>query len=192
MHRCGARAAPADPRRCLCTSAACARADNRGMNPPDLPDLRAAAAAHPIQAPATRLLWQAAVTIDERTDIGPGPLGERFIVPITGGVFWGGPGFESLHGTVLPGGADRQLLRRDGVKELDALYELRCWDGTLLTVHNRVLIDEQPQPRYARSCVQVTAPDGPYGWLNRRILVGTLQPLRPAHAAVLVRVFLLD
>jgi hypothetical protein len=94
-----------------------------------------------------------------------------------------------LHGTVVPGGADRQLLRADGVKELDALYELRVHDGTVLTVHNRVLIDESIAPRYARSVLSVTAPAGPWAWLNRRVLVGTLQALRPEAAAVLVRVF---
>ena len=120
------------------------------------------------------------------------PAGERFIVPITGGRFWGGPGFESLCGEVLPGGADRQLLRPDGVKELDALYELRCADGTTLTVHNRVLIDDAVQPRYAQSHVSVTAPEGPHAWLNRRRLVGTLQPLRPQADAVLIRVWCLQ
>jgi hypothetical protein len=92
---------------------------------------------------------------------------------------------------VLPGGADRQLLRADGVKELDALYELQLHDGTVLTVRNRVTVDEQVQPRYARSVVQVTAPAGPWDWLNRRCLVGGLQSLRPQAQAVLVSVFLL-
>jgi hypothetical protein len=151
--------------------------------------LRPLADARPVELPATRLLWHAAVTIDDRIELGRGPLGERFIVPITGGCFWGGPELPQLHGTVVPGGADRQLLRADGVKELDALYELRVHDGTVLTVHNRVLIDESIAPRYARSVLSVTAPAGPWAWLNRRVLVGTLQALRPEAAAVLVRVF---
>jgi hypothetical protein len=37
--------------------------------------------------------------------------------------------------------------------------------------------------------VTVTAPEGPWAWLNRRKLVGTLQVLRPQAEAVLVRVF---
>jgi hypothetical protein len=120
--------------------------------------LRSLADTHPVQTPGARLLWHAAVTIEERADLGLGPLGERFIVPITGGCFWGGPDHPQLHGSVVPGGADRQLLRADGVKELDALYELRVHDGTVLTVHNRVLIDESVSPRYARSTLRVTAP----------------------------------
>lgn len=151
--------------------------------------LRTLADAQPVPMPGARLVWHAAVTIDERQPLGPGPLGERFIVPITGGVFWGGPAQLELHGDVVPGGADRQLLRADGVKELDALYELRVHDGSVLTVRNRVLIDESVSPRYARSTLGVTAPAGPWSWLNRRVLVGTLQPLRPEAQAVLIRVF---
>ena len=56
---------------------------------------------------------------------------------------------------------------------------------------DRVLIDDSVAPRYARSHVQVTAPDGPHAWLNRRRLVGTLQTLRPEHEAVLIRVWAL-
>jgi hypothetical protein len=154
--------------------------------------LRALADALPVEAPAARLLWHAAVSIAEREPLGHGPLGERFIVPITGGHFWGGPGQQHLHGEVLPGGADRQLQRADGVKELSALYEMRVHDGTVLTVHNRVLIDEAQSPRYARSVLAVTAPVGPWSWINRRLLVGTLQSLRPHAQAVLVRAFVLD
>jgi Protein of unknown function (DUF3237) len=141
------------------------------------------------ELPHLRMAWQAAVEIGERSALGLSPGGERFLVPILGGQFWGGPGYEALQGTVLPGGADRQLLRPDGVKELDALYEMRVQDGAVLTVRNQVRIDETVQPRYARSLVTVTAPDGPWGWLNRRCFVGSLRPLRPQAQAVLVSVF---
>lgn len=155
-------------------------------------ELKALAAAHPAVAPHARLLLEAAVTVAPRQDLGRAPKGERFIVPITGGSFWGGPGFEALQGRVVPGGADRQLLRADGIKELDAFYELQCDDGTLITVRNRVLIDDGVSPRYARSTIQLTAPAGPHAGLNRRVIVGTLQPLRPQAEAVLVRMWLLD
>lgn len=151
--------------------------------------LRTLADTRPVEQPGSRLVWHAAVNIGERQALGRGPLGERFIVPIAGGSFWSEPAYPGLHGTILPGGADRQLLRSDGIKELDALYEMQVHDGTTLTVHNRVLIDESVEPRYARSTLRVTVPLGPWGWLNRRVLVGTLQPLRPEAQAVLVRVF---
>jgi hypothetical protein len=77
-------------------------------------------------------------------------------------------------------------------EELSALYEMRVHDGTVLTVHNRVLIDEAQSSRYARSVLAVTAPVGPWSWINRRLLVGTLLSLRPHAQAVLVRAFVLD
>lgn len=139
-----------------------------------------------------QLVWHAVVDVAEREAWGVGPHGERWCVPILGGQFWGAPGFEALHGEVCAGGADRQTLRPDGIKELDALYEMRTHDGAVITVHNQVLIDEQVQPqRYARSCIRVTAPDGPHAWLNRRVFVGTLQPLRPQRQSVLIRAYMI-
>jgi hypothetical protein len=155
-----------------------------------LDEAQGAADAVPVEIPTTTLVWHAVVTVGEREDWGFGPAGQRYMVPITGGVFWGGPAHTALRGVVRAGGADRQCIRADGVKQLEALYEMQCDDGAVLTVHNRVTIDESLSPRYARSVVQVTAPtQSPWSWLNRRVLVGTLQPLMPAHPAVLVRVF---
>lgn len=142
----------------------------------------------PPQPPTLRLIFEALVDVTERIDLGTGPLGPRFIVPITGGVFRGGPGFEALRGKVLPGGADRQQLRQDGVKELDALYELRADNGSILTVRNRVLIDDPgDQPRYAMSRIQITAPEGEWAFLNRRLILGTMQSARPDRNAVIIR-----
>jgi AcrR family transcriptional regulator len=139
--------------------------------------------------PALELAYEAVIDIAERRDLGKSALGERFIIDITGGSFAG----PRLRGRVLPGGADRQLVRADGVKELDALYEMQTDDGALITVRNRVLIeDPSPQGRYARSTVRLTAPDGPYAWLNRRIFVGTLASLRPEREAVRISVFLVN
>ncbi|MDP3519197.1 MAG: DUF3237 domain-containing protein [Hydrogenophaga sp.] len=140
----------------------------------------------PPPTPEVRFAYEALVDIGERQSLGHGPLGERFIVRILGGHFEG----PRLRGTVLPGGADRQLLRPDGIKQLDALYEMLTDDGAVITVRNRVLIDEADTPeRYARSVLQLTAPAGTHNWLNRRVFVGTLHSLRPARAAVCIRVY---
>lgn len=146
----------------------------------------------PDTPPGLRLAWQAVVDIAPRQALGASPRGERFIVPITGGRFEGDIDGHALRGHIVPGGADRQLVRADGVRELDALYEMQTHDGTVITVHNRVLIDESAAgARYAMSHINVTAPDGPCAWLNRRVFVGTLHPLRPSREAVLVRAWLL-
>jgi hypothetical protein len=137
--------------------------------------------------PSLEQAWTAIIDIGERRALGTTPLGERFIIDILGGTFEG----PRLKGRVLPGGADRQLLRSDGAKLLDALYEMLTDDGHVLTVHNQVMIDEAaPAGRYARSVVRVTAPLGPHDWVNRRVFVGTLKSLKPAREAVQIDVYL--
>ncbi|MCD0418375.1 DUF3237 domain-containing protein [Rubrivivax sp. JA1024] len=139
--------------------------------------------------PTLTLAWTAEVLIGEKQDLGDGPLGRRFLVPILGGTFEG----PRLRGRVLGGGADRQWVRPDGVREFDALYDMRVDDGTVITVRNRVLVDgDDPRTRYARSVVCAQASAGPHAWITRRVLVGTLESLRPAQAAVRVTVYTLD
>jgi Protein of unknown function (DUF3237) len=163
------------------------------MNAQELEALRALAEQHPVLALLARPVWTAVVDIEDRRSLGSGALGERFIVPIRGGVFWGAAGHEHFRGRVLPGGADRQLLRGDGVKELRAEYEMETDDGAVITVDNRVLVDETVKPgRYALSHLRLQAPEGPHAWLNRRRFAGTLQVLRPARQAVLIRGYVLE
>ncbi len=162
------------------------------------PTASSLAHAHAVPSVSSSLVWHAVVDVGARESLGASPQGERFIIPILGGEFWGGDGHARLRGVVRPGGADRQLWRPDGVRELHALYEMQTDDGAILTVNNHVLIDDPANgtgrtgKRYARSVVHVTAPQGPHDWLNRRVLVGTLQPLMPQRTAVLIRVFVVD
>ncbi len=135
---------------------------------------------------AARFAWEAIVEIGERRSMGESPAGARWIIPILGGRFSG----PAIRGTVVPGGADRQLWRSDGVRELDARYELQTDDGALITVHNRVLIDDPEGPaRYAASHIDLIAPAGPHEWINRRRFVGRLRSLMPAQAAVAIGFF---
>ena len=141
----------------------------------------------PLVAPRTEFVYQAVVEIAPTVPLGDSPLGERRIVPITGGAFEG----PNIRGKVLPGGADRQLIRKDGVRRLDALYEMQADDGAVITVRNQVLVapGSAGAPDYRFSTLDITAPEGPHAWLNRLVFVGTLHSLRPAREAVLVRVF---
>jgi hypothetical protein len=134
-------------------------------------------------------VYEARVDIGERRALGNSATGERYMIDILGGDFQG----PQLRGRVLPGGADRQLLRPDGIKQLHAVYEMQTDDGAVLTIDNRVVVDESAQPgRYARSVVAITAPAGPHEWLNRRVFVGTLHSLKPARDAVAIRVYLVN
>ncbi len=124
-------------------------------------------------------------------DMGEGANGRRRLVEISGGRFRA----EGVSGIVLPGGTDRQIFRSDGIRELDARYELKADDGSLLFVHNKVIIDsDRPAElgRYARSVVRVEAPDGTHDWLNRRLLIGTLDSLRPEQPYVYLRFYAVE
>ncbi len=139
---------------------------------------------------------EARVTVATPIELGPTPYGQRRVIHITGGTFEG----PRLRGTIVPGGADWQVIRPDGVTELTALYELKTDDGTLIHVTNRGLrhgpeevmqrlargetVD--PAAYYFRTVPVFEAPNGAYGWLNRGIFVAT-GARRPAE--VEVRVF---
>lgn len=117
-------------------------------------------------------------------EAGPGPLGVRRLVALDDQATFSGP---RLRGTLVPGGADWQLTRADGVTEIAATYLLRTDDGVLLTVTNRgirhALPDVvtrmvggetvDPEVVYFRCTPQIEAPAGPYEWLNRSVYVCT-------------------
>jgi len=131
-------------------------------------------------------VYEAIVDVAPTIDLGHGPLGWHRLVNITGGEFEG----PRLRGRVLPGGADRQLIRPDGVRLLDALYEMQTDDGTVLTVHNRVKVIEHPGgEREALSHLDITAPAGPHGWLNDAVLVGRASALLAHRQAVRICVY---
>lgn len=157
---------------------------------PSTPAPSELAVGFPEDPPRGQLVLSVVARTGDALEFGEGPDGARRIVPITGGRFSGEGG---LSGIVLPGGADRQRSRADGVRELDATYELLTDDGVILMVHNQVIVDasdgSSPNGRYVRSVVRIMAPAGKYAWLNRRLLVGTLASLRPAQPFVLLRFY---
>jgi len=116
-------------------------------------------------------------------ELGETPQGRRRIINITGGAFRG----ERLSGKVLPGGADWQVIRGDGVADLDARYTLETADGALIYVRNHgyrhgpadVLKDLSSGKEvdaslyYMRTTPLFETGDQRYAWLNRLICVGT-------------------
>lgn len=163
------------------TASAAAAAQTNGPSTPTTDTI-------PMVLPRTEFVYEAVADLEPALTLGPSPFGDRFMVPIVGGTF---EGIAGLRGKVMPGGADRQLLRRDGAKSLDAIYELQTHDGAIISIRNRVLtrpLKDKPG-RYAFSTLDVLAPDGPYGWLNDYVYVGTLDSLRPKRNAVVIRVY---
>ena len=87
------------------------------------------------------MIFAASVSVGPPLDCGDVGKGMRRIVPITGGEFSG----PDIRGKVLPGGADWQILRGDGVSELEARYTLQTDDGALINVRNLALRHGPPE-----------------------------------------------
>ena len=128
-------------------------------------------------------LFRAEITLAAPHELGDTPLGRRRIIGITGGRFSG----ERLSGRVLPGGADWQVIRSDGVADLDARYTLETSDGALIYVRNRGLrhgppevlqklsLGEPVEPSlyYMRTTPSFETGDARYAWLNKLVCVAT-------------------
>jgi hypothetical protein len=128
-------------------------------------------------------LLRAEITLAAAQELGETPRGRRRIIPITGGKFSG----EKLSGRVLPGGADWQIVRADGVAELEARYTLETADRALIYVRNRgyrhgpedvlarLAAGEPIDPSlyYMRTTPLFETGAAPYQWLNRIVCIAT-------------------
>jgi hypothetical protein len=139
-----------------------------------------------VATPATELVMEAFVSIAARVAVGPSDEGIRQFIPITGGRFVG----RDIRGDVMAGGADWQLVRADGVVEVNALYSIKADDGAVIVVDNRGIIVPAAGGGigYARTAPRFHAPQGKYEWLNKASFVGTITPA-PEGGAVIIRVF---
>jgi hypothetical protein len=115
-------------------------------------------------------------------EVGRTPDGQRQHIPISGGTVEG----PRLLAKVLTG-ADRLLIRTDGVAFVDALYEVETDDGVLITVHNSGPAGVAEGGSLPHTVLRFVAPEGRYDWLNKSTFVGTLEAhLKDGY--VLVRV----
>jgi hypothetical protein len=128
-------------------------------------------------------LFRALISLAAVQELGETPLGRRRIIPITGGTFEG----ARLRGKVLPGGADWQVIRGDGVADLDARYTLETDDGAKIYVRNRGYRHGPPEVLarlangeavdpslyYMRTTPWFETGDARYAWLNRIVCVAT-------------------
>lgn len=131
--------------------------------------------------PQLELVFRASVAVAAPRTLGRTPLGERRIIDITGGEVSG----PKLSGRILPGGADWQIVRADGVAVLEARYTIEAADGALVYVQNfgyrhgpaEVLAklyqgeDVDPARYYFRSTPVFETSAPALDWLNRTIAV---------------------
>jgi len=94
------------------------------------------------EPPATGLdrRFRAEVIVGEVLDHGTTRAGHRRVIPILGGRLSHGVDAE-----VLPGGADWQVVRDDGVLEIDTRYSARTPDGGLVHLRTRGIRSGPPE-----------------------------------------------
>ena len=131
----------------------------------------------------TEYAFTARAAVAAPTTVGNGPEGLRRFIAILGGTV-SGPLFN---GKVLAGSGDWQVVRADGVLNVEARYTLEAPDGVLIACTNRgirhappdimaKLMRGEPVPNdsyYFRTSAQFEAPVGsPYEWLNKAMFAG--------------------
>jgi hypothetical protein len=136
----------------------------------------------------TEYAFTARVSVNPPQVLGADPSGLKRYVPITGGVVDG----PLLKGEVLAGGGDSQLVRGDGVIELEARYSIRTQDGVAVNVVNRGVRHGPAEVMarlargervshgeyYCRTSARIEAPvDTHYEWLNRTVFIATVERL---------------
>ena len=142
-------------------------------------------------------VWAACVDLEPTITRGDDPTGIRYVVPIVGGRFSGALAPETgtqvpFNGSIIAGGFDIQRERRDGVLELEAIYHMRTDDGVMIEIRNDAILTLTPDDAidYSRSRIRANAPTGKYDWLNKRVIVGTVEEIEP-EKQVLIRAFVL-
>ena len=120
--------------------------------------------------------------------LGESSDGMRQAIPITGGSFSG----PQANGEILPGGADYQLVRPDGVRELHAVYMIRTDDGVLINVVNDGIIvapEINDGVNYVMTTPTFQAPVGKYDWLNKSVFLSRISGGAENPRAVYIRVY---
>ncbi len=126
-------------------------------------------------------LFELEVEVAAPQSAGKGDTGERRCVPITGGRVKG-----RLNGKVLSGGADWQVLRPDGMADLDARYMLQLDGGAVVEVWSRGLrigpaevmvrlargetVD--PAAYYMRTAMRIETAAPDLQWLVHKLCIG--------------------
>ena len=133
--------------------------------------------------PSFEFIFRAKVTVATPLEFGQTPLGTRRIIDITGGSVEG----PALSGEILPGGADWQIIQKDGTAVLEARYTIRSRDDALIYVRNfgyrhgpseilnRVAKGEMVDPAlyYFRATPFFETGAPQYDWLNKTLAMSS-------------------
>ena len=108
------------------------------------------------------------------------PVGERRVINILGGTVEG-----RVTGKILPGGADWQFIRGDGVAQVEARYTIQSDSGAYILVSSEGVRHGPPDVLaklmtgeyvdrslyYFRTCMRFETGDRDLDWLNRIIAI---------------------
>lgn len=111
------------------------------------------------------------VEVGAPVSLGNDGFGESRIVPILGGTVVGG----TLSGVILPGGADEQRVRADGLTRIHARYVIRTAEGDLVRVDSQGLrhglAPGDPAPIYFRTVIRLETSAPGLDSLNRSLFL---------------------
>jgi hypothetical protein len=131
-----------------------------------------AQAATKTDTPQLEFVFEELVTLGSSQHPGKTPLGERNIIPITGGTVSG----PKINGKIIPGGWDWQLAT-GGCFKLQADYMINTDDGVIINVLNKGTKCDSGSANSSRMLTSpmFEAPIGRYEWLNDGAYVGTVE-----------------
>ena len=136
-----------------------------------------------LPAPQLKFFADLCVKVGKPQEIGRTARGLRRLIPILGGEAAG----DGWKASVLPGGADFQLVVNDTLAELDARYTLQTDAGELIYIQNRAIRSGPPELMarlvrgepvdpaliYFRCSPSFETAAPALQWINERMFVGT-------------------
>lgn len=131
---------------------------------------------------STKYVFSLSITIGAPIVAGDFGHGVRRIIPILGGAVRG----DDISGTILPCGADFQVIRPNGFTELEAKYSFETDDGAVIYIENvgirfgpkhlldRIALGEVVDPSliYFRSVPKFETGAAKYRWLMENLFIG--------------------
>lgn len=120
--------------------------------------------------PALEFVAQVRIPLDSPPlGSGQSARGRRQLIAFSSGTVTG----PRLSGRVLPGGADIQLVRADGVVEIDAKYLIETERAERVFVHNVGIARPTPDGLYFRTVPTFETESSELQWLMQSTFLGT-------------------
>ncbi|KAH8890347.1 hypothetical protein GQ53DRAFT_765947 [Thozetella sp. PMI_491] len=123
----------------------------------------------PPKPPTFSWLYTCNATLGTPINVGPGPKGQRTVIPITGGTFAG----PKLSGKILSMGADWALMDSNRTFAPDTRYQLETSDGAHIFIQTNGVAQEDKKC-HLRVVFETGSHE--YYWLNNIVAVGILYP----------------